>query len=128
MYHTQSSIIFAEMLRHNPEDWPKISQPEGDYNPPRRKKDAILDWHLPSSELMRRIRAFGGRGWCQASLPDGKKILVNRALIDENFSGMAHGQLISRDEGCLIISTKDSALKILEWTYITKLTDTSPEI
>jgi methionyl-tRNA formyltransferase len=128
MYHTQSSIIFADMLRHNPEDWPKISQPKGDYNSPRRKKDAKLHWHLPSSELILRIRAFGGRGWCQASLPDGKKILVKRALIDENFSRMAHGQLVSSDEGCLIISTKDSALKILEWNYITNPTDTYPEI
>jgi methionyl-tRNA formyltransferase len=124
-YHLGLTEIFGKLLSCAPEYWPRISQTVGEYNTPRGKKDALLDWHLSSHELTQKIRAFGGRGWCEASLPDGKKILVTRAVIHENSGAKAPGQLILNEKGRLVIATRDGALKILEWTEIAKLNDLS---
>jgi methionyl-tRNA formyltransferase len=120
-YRSESEKVFSKLLNNAPENWPRIPQTKGEYNSPRREKDALLDWNLSSFELKRKVRAFGGRGWCKASLTDGKKILVSRAEIEENTCGKAPGQIISNKGSQLIIATKDGAIKILEWTDITKL-------
>ncbi|MCC7300203.1 MAG: methionyl-tRNA formyltransferase [Verrucomicrobia bacterium] len=76
------------------------------------KEDGQLDWNLPAATLRNRIRGFVPWPGCFCEMPDGQRLKVLRASVEDR-SGLPGEILESAGEG-LLVATGTGALRLQE--------------
>lgn len=93
--------------------------PIGLYCGKRQKGDELINWNSTSRELFNFIRAICIPGPMAKSYLNNKEVFINSAeIIDEApiYKGIS-GQVLYKEGTALVVKTKDSILKITEYTY-----------
>lgn len=76
------------------------------------KEDGRLDWTLPAETLRNRIRGFTPWPGCFCELPDGQRLKILRAAV-ENRKGVP-GELLEASGPGLLVAAGEGALRLLE--------------
>lgn len=89
----------------------------------RREGDEIIDWKSTSREIFNFILAICKPGPMARSFLGQSKVKINKAQTIENvpfYKGTA-SQVIGKDKGELIVKTKDSFIKLVEYQCSQKI-------
>jgi methionyl-tRNA formyltransferase len=77
------------------------------------KEDGRLDWSLPAETLRNRIRGFTPWPGCYCELPDGQRLNVIKASVEEICTGVP-GELLEASGAGPLIATGRGGLRLLE--------------
>jgi methionyl-tRNA formyltransferase len=76
------------------------------------KEDGRLDWSLPAETLRNRIRGFTPWPGCYCELPDGRRLKVLRAAVEDRAG--APGEILEAKGSGLLVAAGQGALRLLE--------------
>ncbi|MDR1366219.1 MAG: hypothetical protein LBJ03_04030 [Holosporales bacterium] len=91
----------------------------GMYCGTRKEGDEIINWNSSSRELFCFVRALAKPAVMAKSFLNGKDFLINKASMVTNapiYKGIP-GQILYKDDGKLIVKTKDSILRLEEYFH-----------
>jgi methionyl-tRNA formyltransferase len=86
---------------------------------PRKPEDGHIDWNKNSIDIYNLIRALS-KPWPGAfSYLMDHKVIIWKAYIEPELSGMPHGKVINADDGYISVSTLDGQIIITDYEIIT---------
>lgn len=91
----------------------------GSYCKPRKEGDEIINWNMTTRELFNFIRAICKPGPMAKCKLKGKDFFINSSEIikDEiDYNGVS-GEIIFKENNALIVKTKDSVIKLIQFFY-----------
>jgi len=97
--------------------------PTGFYCSQRKEGDEIIKWNQSSRDIFNFIRAISKPGPQARSSLDNNEVIINKVQIIKNapdYKGIP-GTVLSSRNNELIIKTKDSFIKVVEWESALKI-------
>jgi len=126
-YKECASLLFQsikEIKKGNVERKAQQSiHPVGSYCSARRKGDEILDWNQSSREIFNFIRSICVPGPRARTFYKENEVCINRAELIHNapiYKGIP-GAVLKANEKELIVKTKDSFIRLIEWSCDAKI-------
>lgn len=114
LYKSLSDLLNGQVKRKVQED----IHPVGFYCSQRRVGDEILDWNQTSRDIFNFVRAICEPGpqartyLCDTEVKINKLVLIPEAPA---YKGIA-GAVLGIEDGCLLVKTADSFVKVVEWS------------
>jgi len=97
----------------------KDIHPVGFYCSQRKNGDESISWNKTSREIFNFIRGICKPSPMARSIINGKEMLINKAHMVDNSPVYKDvvGSIVGKDENMFYVKTKDSCIKIIEYTF-----------
>ena len=122
-----ANILYDAVILFKKQQVQRIKQttihPTGFYCSQRKAGDEILDWNQTSREIFNFVRAICEPGPMARSFIDKHEIKINKVELIPNAPDYKNiiGAVIGIDKNTLIVKTKDSFIKIIEYSSSKKI-------
>ena len=112
--HAAGEAMLAELLELATGEWPRTPQtPCPAPTPSRSRRDGVIDWRLPASEIDRLVRAEGWRRWVRSELDAGNLTVEEAEPLPGR--GGRPGEVIVGGESP-VVATGEGQLRLLRHT------------
>jgi methionyl-tRNA formyltransferase len=95
----------------------------GFYCSQRKEGDELLNWNQTSREIFNFVRAICKPAPMARSIINGKEIMINKVKLVHNAPNYKNivGAVIGKDKNDIYVKTKDSFVRIVEYSYEDKI-------
>lgn len=119
LYRSLTDLLGGQVKRMAQED----IHPVGFYCSQRKVGDEILDWNQTSREIFNFVRAICKPGPQARTYLAGTEVKINRLVLIPGapaYKGIP-GAVLGIEEGCLLVKTADSFVKVVGWSSDAKI-------
>ena len=119
LYSSLTDLLSGQVKRRSQED----IHPVGFYCSQRKVGDEILDWNQSSREIFNFVRAICKPGPQARTYLAGTEVKINKLDLVPGapaYKGIP-GAVLGIEDGCLLVKTADSFVKVVDWSSDAKI-------